>query len=207
MIKPHSERAKLLRAAKLIIWEELPMANKACIHAVDALLRLLCAIDMPFGGKPFIGVGDFRQVAPVVRGGGLAAAIDASIRSSTLWPCFALKKLEQPMRNAADLEYCNYVDGIGEDVNQTRTIQLQHLKRIYSVDEALQWLYPQSILEDPQLCIQRAFLTTLNDRVDELNEIVLQSLPGPTGKGIYHSLKLAITYSTNDASFSGRDLF
>ena len=59
-IKPHSSRAELLRAAGLIVWEELPMANKACLHAVDALLRLLCNADKPFGGKPFIGVGDFR---------------------------------------------------------------------------------------------------------------------------------------------------
>jgi hypothetical protein len=49
-----SERAKLIQAAKLIIWEELPMANKACVHTVDALLRLLCAINKPFSGKPFI---------------------------------------------------------------------------------------------------------------------------------------------------------
>lgn len=181
------------------------MANKACVHAVDALLRLLCATDKPFGGKPFIGVGDFRQVAPVVRGGGLAAAIDASIRSSTLWPCFTIEKLEQPMRNATDLEYCNYVDGIGEDVDETRVIQLRHLKRVDSVNEALQWLYPQSILEDPQLCIQRAFLATLNNRVDELNEVVLQSLPGVTGKGICHFGTMA--YFANGASFYGRDLF
>jgi len=165
------------------------MANKACIHAVDALLRLLCATDKPFGGKPFIGVGDFRQVAPVVRGGGLAAVIDASIRSSALWPCFSLRKLEQPMRNVADLEYCNYVDSIGEDINQTRNIQLQYLKRINSVKEALQWLYPQSVLEDPLLCIQRSFLATLNARVDELNGIVLQSLQGPTSKCVITLLR------------------
>lgn len=36
------------------------MANKACVHAVDALLRLLYAIDKPFGSKLFISVGDFR---------------------------------------------------------------------------------------------------------------------------------------------------
>ena len=83
-IKPHSDRAELLRAAGLIVWEELPMANKACLQAVDALLRLLCNTNKPFGGKPFVGVGDFRQVAPVVRGGGLSAVIDASIRTSNL---------------------------------------------------------------------------------------------------------------------------
>lgn len=158
------------------------MANKACLHAVDALLRLLCNTNKPFGGKPFIGVGDFRQVAPVVRGGGLGAVIDASIRTSSLWPSFILIKLEQPMRNATDLDYCNYVDGIGEDVERSRTIQLQYLQRVDTINAALQWLYPPSILQDPQLCIQRSFLTTLNACADELNNIVLQQLPGEAGK-------------------------
>ena len=184
-IKPHSDRAELLRAATLIVWEELPMANKACVHAVDALLRLLCNTDKPFGGKPFIGVGDFRQVALVVRGSGLSAAIDASIRTSALWPRFTLSKLEQPMRNAADLEYCNYVDGIGEDVEHTHTIQLQYLQRIDTINAALQWLYPRPVLEDPQRCIQRSFLTTLNACVDELNDIVLQQLPDTVGNNKY----------------------
>ena len=189
-IKPHSDRAELLRATSLIIWEELPMANKACLHAVDALLRLLCNADKPFGGKSFIGVGDFRQVAPVVRGGGLSAAIDASIRTSSLWPKFSLSKLEQPMRNAADLEYCNYVDGIGEDIEHSHTIQLQYLERVDTIEAALQWLYPQSVLEDPQRCIQRSFLATLNASVDELNDIVLQRLPGTASNNIPHYLLL-----------------
>jgi hypothetical protein len=161
------------------------MANKACLHAVDALLRLLCNTNKPFGGKPFIGVGDFRQVAPVVKGGGLGAVINASIRTSSLWPSFALSKLEQPMRNATDLEYCNYVDGIGEDIERTYTIQLQYLERINTIDAALQWLYPQSVLEDPRRCIQRSFLATLNTCVDELNDIVLQQLPGIAGNNNY----------------------
>lgn len=161
------------------------MANKACLHAVDALLRLLCNADKPFGSKHFIGVGDFRQVAPVVRGGGLGAAIDASIRTSDLWPSFTLHKLEQPMRNAADLEYCNYIDSIGDDVERTYTIQLQYLEQINTVDSALQWLYPRSVLEDPQRCIQRSFLATLNASVDKLNDVVLQQLPGTAGNNRY----------------------
>jgi hypothetical protein len=115
-IKPQLDRVELLCAATLIVWEELPMANKVCLYAVDALLRLLCNTDKPFGGKSFISVDDFRQVALVVRGGGLNAAIDAFVRTSNLWPRFTMSKLEQPMRNATDLEYYNYVDGIGEDV-------------------------------------------------------------------------------------------
>ena len=100
------------------------MANKACLDAVDALLQLLCNTNKPFGGKPFIGVSDFRQVAPVVRGGGLGAAVDASIKTSILWPKFSISKLEQLMRNAINLEYCNYVDSIGEDTERSHNIQL-----------------------------------------------------------------------------------
>jgi hypothetical protein len=100
------------------------MANKACLHAVNALLHLLCNTNKPFGSKSFIGVGDFHQVALVVRGGGLSAAINASVQTSNLWLKFTMKKLEQPMQNATNLEYYNYVDGIGEDVKQSYTIQL-----------------------------------------------------------------------------------
>lgn len=59
-----------------------------------------------------------------MRGGGLGAVIDASIWTLGLWLSFVLSKLKQPMRNAADLEYYDYVDGICEDVEQTYTIQL-----------------------------------------------------------------------------------
>jgi hypothetical protein len=76
------------------------MANKAAFEAVDSLLRSLTASPLPFGGKILIAVGDFRQVAPVVKGGGLSAAIDASVRTSHLWPAFQIHRLTQPMRNA-----------------------------------------------------------------------------------------------------------
>ena len=60
------------------------MANKAAFEAVDSLLYSLTASPLPFGGKILIAVGDFRQVAPVVKGRGLSAAIDASVRTSHL---------------------------------------------------------------------------------------------------------------------------
>jgi hypothetical protein len=64
------------------------MANKAAFGAVDSLLCNLAASPLPFGGKVLMTVGDFRQVAPIVKGGGLSAAIDASVRTSHLWPAF-----------------------------------------------------------------------------------------------------------------------
>ena len=60
------------------------MANKAAFEAVDSLLRSLTTSPLPFGGKILIAVGDFCQVAPIVKGGGLSATIDASVRTSHL---------------------------------------------------------------------------------------------------------------------------
>ena len=98
------------------------MANKACLHTVNTLLCLQCNTNKPFGGKPFISVGDFHQVAPIVRGSGLGATIDASIQTLGLQLSFALSKLKQLMQNATNLDYCNYVNNISEDVECSCTI-------------------------------------------------------------------------------------
>ena len=154
------------------------MANKAAFEAVDSLLRSLTASPLPFGGKILIAVGDFRQVAPVVKGGGLSAAIDASVRMSHLWPAFQVHCLTQPMRNAQDPEFCEYADSIGEDAEGCHDIILQHLPRTYNQEDGLSWLYPNEILLCPDLCIKRSFLAVLNARVDEINDCMLACLPG-----------------------------
>jgi hypothetical protein len=159
----------------------MPMANRAALQAVDSLLQTLDGSTEPFGGKTLIGVGDFRQVAPVVRGGSLTAAVDASIRTSPVWDYFHISRLTMPMRNAADPEFCLYVDSIGEDVEGCRNITLQHLPTIPDPQHALAWLCPAPILQQPHLCINRAFLSTLNARVDEFNQMVLDQLPGEQG--------------------------
>ena len=63
----------------LIIWDETPMANKAALECVDAMLQRITNIDTPFGGKIFVGLGDFRQTSPIIRHGGRAEIISASI--------------------------------------------------------------------------------------------------------------------------------
>lgn len=50
-IDVRSRRAELLRQARLIIWEELPMAKKAVVECVDQLLQDTMENDLPLGGK------------------------------------------------------------------------------------------------------------------------------------------------------------
>lgn len=70
-IQPFSPRADLIREAEAVIWDELPMMNKAAWESVNDLCRLICnRAHTAFGGKTFITLGDFRQVAAVVSGAG-----------------------------------------------------------------------------------------------------------------------------------------
>ena len=65
-IKSQSGRAEVLRRARLIVWDEAPMAPREALECVDTLLRDLMSNDLPFGGKVVVLGGDFRQVLPVM---------------------------------------------------------------------------------------------------------------------------------------------
>ncbi|XP_042972765.1 uncharacterized protein LOC122304568 [Carya illinoinensis] len=76
--------AKLLRLAKLIIWDEAPMSTKHSIEALDKMLQDINDTDLPFGGKVIVFGGDFRQVLPVIRNSRKEQQIDSSLASSYL---------------------------------------------------------------------------------------------------------------------------
>ncbi|KAG1780457.1 hypothetical protein EV702DRAFT_949544, partial [Suillus placidus] len=60
-------QADLIRNASAIIWDELLMANKAAWECVnDLCCQIMNVYNKPFGGIPIIGLGNFRQVAPVI---------------------------------------------------------------------------------------------------------------------------------------------
>ena len=65
-IAAQSSRAEVLRQARLIVWDEAPMAPKEALEAADSLLRDLMNTDERFGGKVIVLGGDFRQVLPVM---------------------------------------------------------------------------------------------------------------------------------------------
>ncbi|CAG8496235.1 7053_t:CDS:2 [Cetraspora pellucida] len=178
-IKYYSNRADLIRTSKLIIWDELPMANKAVIECVDLLLRQICEKDIPFGGKPFIGVGDFRQVAPVVKNAGKSSTIDASIKTSYLWKYFNLRTLNQPIRNASDPIFTEFIDNIGENW-QEREITLDIFETTYDIEEAISFLYPVNSFSNFTALQKRAFLSPRNVLVDDFNYKILNILPENT---------------------------
>src|SRR5205823_3251801 len=52
-------KAAYLAALHLIVWEEMPMSNKACIECASQLMKDITSCSEPFGGKVVVGLGDF----------------------------------------------------------------------------------------------------------------------------------------------------
>jgi len=91
-------------------------------------------------GISFLGLGDFRQVAPVVSGAGespsLAASVKSSLSSYKKW----VFTLNTSFRSVDDAEYTCIVDDIGEDFSGGRccftevqipdTTEIHYLPRI-----------------------------------------------------------------------------
>lgn len=139
----------------------------------------------PFGGIPFIGLGDFHQISPIIKGQGLTAALKASIKSSQLWQEFKVYTVDYPHRTCEDPEYTTFVDQIGEDYKHPET-SLQLISCLNGLNEAQEFLFPPEILNDPFLTIKRAFLMPLNIYVDKFNEKMLHCLPGNLGNLLHH---------------------
>ncbi|XP_041020377.1 ATP-dependent DNA helicase PIF1-like [Juglans microcarpa x Juglans regia] len=105
--------AKLLRLAKLIIWDEASISTKYFIETFDKMLRDVNDIDLPFGGKVIICGGDFRQVLPTIRKSTKEQQIDASLASSYIWFILKKIKLTENMRARLDLDFSRYLTEVG----------------------------------------------------------------------------------------------
>jgi hypothetical protein len=69
--------------------------------------------------------------------------VDASIRSSPLFQLFTIARLTQPIRNAEDLEFANFVDEIGDGAGPE--VHLDILQPAQSAEELIDFVYPSHI--------------------------------------------------------------
>lgn len=175
-IRDSDGRGELIREARLIIWDEAPMANRAVLACVEEVCRRLMHNDMPFGGKVVVLLGDFRQTCPVVRSGTRAQVANASIRSSSLWPLFTIQRLITPIRNAEDLPFADLVDAVGDGAGPD--INLSFVENVHSAKDLIDFVYPGDVLSTPDQCLRRAILAPTNAQVDAYNTIILSQVQG-----------------------------
>jgi hypothetical protein len=111
-----SKEAQALRAAKVVVLDELPMCHGAYLHVVDALLRDVMAGSAPFSGKVVVAAGDFRQTCPVVPRATRDQVLQACVKASPLWAHFRVLHLTVPVRAAEDPEFAAFLETVGNGV-------------------------------------------------------------------------------------------
>ncbi|XP_046688432.1 uncharacterized protein LOC124374219 [Homalodisca vitripennis] len=186
-----SQRAELIRAAQLIVFDEAPMAHRYIFEMIDRSLRDLMNSSVPFGNKIFICSGDFRQIAPVVEKARTPADVACvSLRASTsVGRLFTLFSLTTPQRTSGSIDYSNFLLGVGngtinpllfgEGRERESLIPLTGVRCLnFSRGLNKRMCFLLVFCEILIFCARRAILSTLNVNVKEINGRILDLMDG-----------------------------
>ncbi|CAN6904657.1 unnamed protein product [Brassica oleracea] len=198
------------------------MMSKHCFEALDRSLSDIIGKDSNnlFGGKVVIFGGEFRQVLPVINGGGRAEIVLVALNSSYLWKhcraeivLVALLSGSLPPEEAADLkEFSEWILSIGDgkvyEPNDGETkieipsefLILDSAEPIEAISEAVYGdIHSLQVNQDPKFFQQRAILFPTNEDINMINEYMLDKLEGE--KKIYlsaDSIDPSVTSSVNN---------
>ena len=147
-LKDKPEREELIRAATLILCDEFGNLDEECFDAVCQSFDYL-------RGKVFVGVGDFKQIAPVKKGGTIEQIKMACIQNSKHWPYFQVRSLRTNMRlERLRIQLIQSIQSIDAKIetardngNLTLIQSLQQQKQTLISDELGQRKYAQMILQ------------------------------------------------------------
>ena len=143
--------------------------------------RCLCDItgnEPPRGGQLFVCCGDYRQIPPVIPGGGTSEIIEATSKSSPLWPKFKKRNLIHPQRDAGDPGYSRFIDMVGDGEldatysvdEDTHLCKMEPMSATTSEEEEIQLVFPD---------VNNTFECSYRAIIDELNGKILNRLDGP----------------------------
>ena len=191
-VKRYTEMSNLLKMTSLIVWDEAVMANKNTITALDITLRDILDVKKRFmGGVVFVCAGDFRQILPVVRGGGRSDEIDCCIKSSYFWEFLTHLELTQNVRLKTDdvlnIQFAKELLEMGKTHNEEYTFPPNFGVTVDDRKELVKRVYDN--FEDNFLNAsyfeKRAIISPTNDDVDCKNDMVFERLN--TEEKIYRS--------------------
>jgi hypothetical protein len=183
----NSDLHAVLRQTKIIIWDEAPMQHRYGPEAVNRTLQDLLKNKEQLGGITVLFVGDFRQILPVVPKGSRAQIVNASLRRSRLWRNIHVLHLTQNMRldrtpqSDAFAQWLLTV-GAGQAIAPDGTVELYPTMRLpeNTVEGLIHAIYPD-IAHGPKpdaFFLERTILSSKNDTVDLLNQMILDRFPG-----------------------------
>jgi hypothetical protein len=128
---------------------------------------------VPFAGIPVVLGGDFRQVLPVVRGGGAAQTIAAAVNRSRLWDNVVTLRLHANLRLQSQVgsDWAAYLLEIGEGRGVDNIVLPPSTVLCQSIDEMITGVFGSAI--GPATPTDAAILCPKLQQVTEINFRVL----------------------------------
>nr|XP_018623819.1 ATP-dependent DNA helicase PIF1-like [Nicotiana tomentosiformis] len=165
------------------------MAKKKVIETFDILIKDLMDTNALSGGKVVVFGGDFTQTLPVVRSGKKKDFIQQSLLYSEIWNQLEKLQLSENMRAKTDLTFCEYLMRIGNGQEKTNIhdkieipncFVIPFISENQSLDLLFRVTYPNlhTCFYDASSMTCRVILTTKNDFVDEINDLLIAQFPG-----------------------------
>ena len=110
--RPTAAYKAWLRSIHCFVWDEISMAHKWALDAVDRLFRDIKESDAPFGGVTMLFAGDMQQLLPVHR---FASDPAAYCFKTCAWFCATVKlNLTLNVRAASDPVWSEFVSSVGK---------------------------------------------------------------------------------------------
>lgn len=173
------------------------MLDEKVLNYVDRLLREVCQNKHPFGGKVMILGGDWKQLTPVVPGGGKAEQIAASIKMDKLFAenfetlrysfcvqiyiIYKCLRLTINMRATPDqLKLREWLAEIG--TNNTDCLSIPKENQSSDLQEIIDFCFPAELFDNPlghadKIC-EAALLCPRNEDVYKINESCITRMRG-----------------------------
>ena len=162
------------------------MQHRHTHECLDHTLCDICDSDAPFGGITTIFSGDPQQTLPVIPRGTEEEILDASLHHSYIWrfiTILALQKNERLQRGSEEENFARWLLDIGHAQNTDTTnadVSLPSEIQVNDEDTLINSIYPN--LNGPphpsQYFTDRIILAPRNSDVDELNNSILNCMPG-----------------------------
>ncbi|PWA50520.1 DNA helicase [Artemisia annua] len=176
ILKKNTLMADLVTETDLIIWDEAPMNDRRCFETLDRTLRdILSNPDNPFGGKPVMLGGDFKQTLPH----------------------FKVCKLKK----TCGIGDGNIGEPDEENSREAAWIKIPSQYQIpddeTSMQKLIDFIYDKDTLQQPtaQVLQQKAIVCPKNETANIINEHILSQVEGQS----------VVYLSTNEAIPLGKD--
>ena len=194
-VREGTDRFKLIKATKLVIWDEAPMMHRYGINAVDRMFQRVKCNNKPFGGVTFVFMGDWRQTLAVVPLSSKEQKLAATLLFADCWKHVQVLNLTENMRiqkHGGNLEWAEYLLAVGEGklpVEVINGIEYTKLPKSLMVEsgkvlDLIDSVYPslKTNFQDKLWLYNRAIICPRNDDVNEINKFMLDLLPGTAHK-------------------------